>query len=277
MKPGAPRRRPARPVPEAPIDALAADAERLVKGWLVAVIQEEPLSEASAILSGRWATDASRVCAGTVRALGSDDELARLGSVPGELAGRLDALRATLWSALRSAWPDAEPDQVWDLGERLALVMESLREAAPAWPGAPDDAIAQARRAGKSLALLLAELVDADRMLAVEEADECEALLAAFRAAVRNAAGPRAVVDDGEARAWVIAPGADRDRALALGAEIVDAVRDARRWRGAPLAASVGVAVLGEDGDDARALIEAAEQAMFAAAASGIEIERPPR
>jgi GGDEF domain-containing protein len=82
------------------------------------------------------------------------------------------------------------------------------------------------------------------------------------------------VLDAGDGRAWVIAPGAGREGAGELGARIATAVRDARRWRDAPLVAAVGVAVLGEDGSDAEALIEAADRAMFAAAASGIEIER---
>jgi hypothetical protein len=38
--------------------------------------------------------------------------------------------------------------------------------------------------------------------------------------------------------------------------------------------ASVGVAVLGEDGDDRESLIEAAEEGRYAAAASGIAIVR---
>ena len=43
-------------------------------------------------------------------------------------------------------------------------------------------------------------------------------------------------------------------------------------WRGAPLTVSVGLAVLGEDGRNAAALIDAAEQTRFAAEASGIGI-----
>ena len=78
MQPGAPRRRPARPVPEAPIEALATDAERLAKGWLLAVIEREPLSEAAGILAGEWAAEGPRVCEAVVRALGSDEALERL-------------------------------------------------------------------------------------------------------------------------------------------------------------------------------------------------------
>ena len=72
----------------------------------------------------------------------------------------------------------------------------------------------------------------------------------------------------------MIAPGADRERALALDSRIGSAVRAAPPWRGAPLAGAVGVALLGEDGEDGGSLIAAAEESMFAAAAAGIEITR---
>ena len=58
---------------------------------------------------------------------------------------------------------------------------------------------------------------------------------------------------------------------------IAEAVREAAPWRGAPLAASVGVAVLGEDGRSPDELIDAAEEARFAAAAIGAGGERPIR
>jgi len=263
-------------MPEAPIGALAADAERLAKGWLVAVIEQRPLAEAAGILAGEWAADGPRVCEALVRSLGSDQALEGLRR-PG-FAGleTLDALRAVVWSALRAAWAGAQPDQVWDLGERLGVAIEVLRgPEALLWPGALERAIAAAPVAEGGLALVIAELVDADRVFAVEPADEYAAVLGRFREAVRAAAGSqRLVVDDGEARVCVIAGGADRAQALALGARIGEAVRGATGWRGAPLTGAVGVAMLGEDGDDAAALIAAAEEAMFAAAAAGIEITR---
>ena len=280
MQSGVPRRRPARPVPEAPIEALAARAEELAKAWLLAVIEREPLASAPGILAGEWASEGPRACAAVVRALGSDEELARLRSPRFAAPGALDPLRAVVWSALRAAWAEAEPDQVWDLGERLALVIQALAGACatrPAWPGALDEAIIRARAGDEPLALLLVELVDADRMLAVEDADESAAVLARFAEAVRGVMGPElSVVDEGEGRAWVIAPGADRDGALALGSRIGSAVRAAPPWRESPLAGAVGAALLGEDGEDAQALIEAAEESMFAAAAAGIEITRGP-
>jgi GGDEF domain-containing protein len=278
MQPGAPRRRPARPVPEAPIEALAADAERLAKGWLLAVIEREPLSEAAGILAGEWAAEGPRVCEAVVRALGSDEALERLRSRRFAPPGELDPLRAVVWSALRAAWAEAEPDQVWDLGERTAVVIQALggaRAAGPVWPRALEEAIVRARAGDELLALVVVELVDADRMLAVEHADECAAVLARFGGAVREGVGPKlTVVDEGEGRAWVIAPGVDRDGALALGSRIGSAVRAAPPWREAPLAGAVGVALLGEDGEDGASLIAAAEESMFAAAAAGIEITR---
>jgi hypothetical protein len=48
--------------------------------------------------------------------------------------------------------------------------------------------------------------------------------------------------------------------------------RSGGSWGGAPLTVSVGLAVLGEDGYSAAALIDAAEQTKFVAEASGIGI-----
>ena len=108
-----------------------------------------------------------------------------------------------------------------------------------------------------------------------EGENEAARLLAGFRSVIRDAAGPqRVVVGDGEARAWVIGPGADREAAAALGASVAAAVRAGPGWRGAPLVASVGVAVLGEDGDDAEALLDAAERSMLTAEAGGTEVQR---
>jgi hypothetical protein len=65
-----------------------------------------------------------------------------------------------------------------------------------------------------------------------------------------------------------------RTGAQALGGRIAGAVQAAEPWRGAPLTVTVGVAVLGEDGQDREALMGAAEQDRFAAAASGTAVLR---
>ncbi len=63
-----------------------------------------------------------------------------------------------------------------------------------------------------------------------------------------------------------------RPGAQALGARISEAVRGGPQWRGAPMVASIGIAVLGEDGRTPSELIEAAEEARFAAAAGGVDL-----
>jgi len=75
-----------------------------------------------------------------------------------------------------------------------------------------------------------------------------------------------------DSRAWIIARDTGRAGAHALGTRIAASVPTGGSWRGAPLAVSVGLAVLGEDGHNAAALIDAAEQTRFAAEASGLGI-----
>ena len=81
-------------------------------------------------------------------------------------------------------------------------------------------------------------------------------------------------MSESESRAWIIARDTSREGAYALGERIAEAVRGSLSWQGAPLAATVGVAVLGEDGRTSGELIEAAEEARFAAAASGLVVLR---
>jgi hypothetical protein len=77
---------------------------------------------------------------------------------------------------------------------------------------------------------------------------------------------------ESSSRAWIIARDTGRLGAHALAARMVAAVGSAPPWRGAPLAITVGFAVLGQDGGDIEALIEAAEEARFTAAASGLGV-----
>ena len=81
---------------------------------------------------------------------------------------------------------------------------------------------------------------------------------------------------ESETRAWIIARDTGRAGGHALGERAESAVRAARPWRGAPMTVSVGLAVLGEDGRDSAALAGAAEEAKFAAAASGSRIDEFP-
>ena len=51
-------------------------------------------------------------------------------------------------------------------------------------------------------------------------------------------------------------------------------MRATEPWRGAPLGVSAGIAVFREDGTDVSEVIEAAEEARFAAEASGVAVLR---
>jgi GGDEF domain-containing protein len=223
----------------------------------------------------------------------------------------IDALQAVIWSALREALPRPVGDQLAELAERLALVSECIRQAAlrgtvsapvsgvpasavseplpggsaggaveasdgpPAalWMGALDEEIEQSARTGKPLSLLLVELEDSDRLLAVERLERAGATFGRFAHAVRGVLRRRDLLArETDARAWIIARETGRPSAQALGERIAEAVAETELWRGAPLSVTVGVAVLGADGEDREALVEAAEEDRFAAAARGVSI-----
>lgn len=139
-------------------------------------------------------------------------------------------------------------------------------EPAALWVGALREEI---QRTGPApLSLLLAELEDADRVLAVES--EPTTTFNEFTHALRRAVRRQDIlVCETPSRAWVIARDTGRSGARSLVERISHAVRDAPPWRGAPLLASVGFAVLGEDGRTPAELIEAAEEDRFVSSAGG--------
>jgi GGDEF domain-containing protein len=354
MSPGPPRRRRARPVADAPVDALLGRSEDLAKGWLLALLEQAALDSLPAILASELARDGPRLCDAVVRALADDTDLRRLepggaleplAARTGELAGAstaeatlraVDALHAVAWGGVREELGGSpDPEQVAELAERLALVTELVRAAAltglatplaaapsatpeapaaeraerepgpvaepqsgprvvrplpteppavpqaPAptpdrqalWVGALEEELTRSERSGAQVSLLLAELEDADRMLAVEAPAQASAMFGRFAQAVRDAVRRQDILaSESETRAWIIARDTGRAGAQALAGRIATLVRAAPEWRGAPLAVTVGIAVLGEDGGDSDSLIEAAEETRFAAAASGVGV-----
>jgi GGDEF domain-containing protein len=315
MPSGPPRRRRARAVPDAPIDALLARSEDLAKGWLLALLEDVPLQEAPRIAVAELTRHGPRLCDSIVGALAVDDQqlqLAPLAARIGEFAGArsaeavsaaVDALHAVVWAALRAELDAPEVDLVGELAERLARVTgvvravalrahdeaaaglygpESRPVAARAWFGVQRSGeetepagVKQVeqeidRSGGSPLAIVLAELEDADKMLAVETEAGVASVFGAYAEAVRGAVGVRdTVVFETDSRTWIVAPQTGRAGARALGARISAAVAQREPWRGAPMVASIGVAVMGEDGTTAAELIEAAEEARFVASANG--------
>lgn len=153
------------------------------------------------------------------------------------------------------------------------------------WIATLERHVDRCQREGGGLALLRVELVDGERLAA--SAPEAERgvpygrLAQAIRRAIRR---QDLVASDHQGRAWVIAPAVGRAGAIALAERIAAGVERGEHWRGAPLAATIGFAVYGEDGRDAATLIDRAEEAMLAASAAGVRIgeaipgdpERPP-
>jgi len=142
----------------------------------------------------------------------------------------------------------------------------------PLWRAAIKEEIERARAQRAQLSLLAVELEDAERIRAVEAPADATAVLARFTRALRQALRREDLLAcESEGRAWVLVRDGGRVAARALARRIAEAVASAGDWRGAPLRAAVGVAVLGEDGDDAETLIERAEEAMLAALAAGAQ------
>ena len=297
---------------DVPLAALLLRVEELAKGWLLALLEQAPLRDSASILTPDLVRDGPRICDAVVRALANDGDLRRiepggplepLVSRAGELAGArgaeasaraVDALQAVVWSAIRDELTRPDPDQISELAERLSMVSDSVRGAtlrswerlagtrrpseAPddLWGRALEDEIARAERLGSCLALMLVELEDADRVLAVESPSEAGAALGHFAQAVRSVVGSQDILAcQTDTRAWIIARDTGRSGAMALGSRIAAAVRATAPWRGAAMTVNVGHAVLGQDGRDRASLIDAAEQSKFAAEASGVAVGQP--
>ena len=295
---------------DAPIDQLLPRVADLAKGWLLALLEQAPLDDAPTILTGGLVQHGPGICDAILRALADDRDLTRvtvggalegLVSRVGELAGAtgaeatscaVDALHAVIWSALRDELPRPDPDQISELAERLGLVIGLVRGAAlrrcsgtpPAgvpsvgdapWVPVLENEISRAERLDAPLSLLLAELDEVDRIVAVEQPGEAATSFGRFADALRSVVRRRDILAcETEGRAWIIAPDTDRAGAVALGARIASAVRAAEPWRGAPMTASIGIAMIGEDGRDSSSLIEAAEVSKLAALARGIAVAR---
>lgn len=375
---------------DAPIDELLTRTDALAKGWLLALLEQVALEDSPAVLASGIASDGPRICAAVLRALAEDRDLARLeaggvleplvagcgdfagtGEGPEQALAAVDALQGVLWSALRSELRDPEPEQIYELTERLSAATELVRaaalrrsaghapapgpvgpapapgpagpapapgpagsapppgpvgpapapgpsgpapaqgpagpvgpvgpvgpspaaEEAPAappppvasaparsggeevlWIAALEEEIVRSRRSGAGLSLLLVELTDSERLLASGAPGDLSAAFGRFAQAVRSVLRRQDLLaSEAEARAWVIARDTGRAGATALGRRIAEAVQAADAPGGAPLAVAVGLAVLDEDGHDTETLLEAAEEAAFAAAASGSAVGR---
>ena len=165
---------------------------------------------------------------------------------------------------------EARPDPLGELAARAEAARPRPERPQPLWLAALERQIAESARSGGRFALLLVDVDDADRLrAATPPGDALTALGRSIRQLVRRA-DLLAHEDDG--RIWVVAPGSGRAGGVALASRLADAVRRSGELRGAPLGASVGLAVYPEDGADAGGLTAHAEEQMYAARASGVAV-----
>src|SRR3954449_6742071 len=144
----------ARPVADAPVAALVADAEDVAKAWLLELVAAGPLAGAAALPLDAFSREAPTLCAAVARALGDDVELARLqargdlaavaagvgtlagASAPAGAVAAVEALRRAVWDAALGELGRPSGALVADLADRLAavcaLLVAASRGAAPA-------------------------------------------------------------------------------------------------------------------------------------------------
>jgi GGDEF domain-containing protein len=205
--------------------------------------------------------------------------LADLGDRLAHVCAHLAATALAAPASERRAAPAREPapapeDEEADApGPRPLRPEASDSEAAPLWLAALERHMADGGRFG----LLLVELDGADRLRLAEGADGARDLFARTARAVRSSVRRSDVLaheDDG--RIWVIAPEAPREGAASLAARVAAAVEGAASSRGAPLTASIGLALYPDDGRSGEELMAQAEEGAFAARAAGVRVVDGP-
>ncbi|HEY1451061.1 MAG TPA: hypothetical protein VGF47_08910 [Solirubrobacteraceae bacterium] len=192
----------ARPVADAPVEALLARAEELARRWAIALILARPPAEMATVPLEELAVVAPELCASIVNALCSEEELAQYDAGPierdrgaregaGAPAGlvlladqwgpaastlHFEALRGVLWEATLEELRDPSPRLLADLSDRLAFVCatvlaDALAKPAPQVSGEADTApreqilfSAPTSAPGQSAAVLIDELESAQEV-----------------------------------------------------------------------------------------------------------------
>lgn len=135
---------PPSPIADVPPAAIA-DGEAPAKAWLLALIAERELRDASAVPVAELVRDGPALCAAVLRAVGSDaaTELPPAAARAGAMAGAgspastvlaVALLRTALWESLRAAMGPLDAATTAALAERLAWVCDRVAAAAVSAP-----------------------------------------------------------------------------------------------------------------------------------------------
>jgi GGDEF domain-containing protein len=149
---------------------------------------------------------------------------------------------------------------------------EELAEAGPPWLGSISRRLARRQVDGLPFAVLVVEIDDLDRVLAAQTGREVAlALEEAERALTAELAPADLVVRERLGRWWLTSPDRDAAAARDLGNRVAAAIARSRLG-GAPLRASIGLAVCPDDGETLDTLAGRADEGMFAARAAGVPL-----
>jgi hypothetical protein len=126
----------ARPVADAPVEALLARSQELARRWAVALILARPLAEMTELPLEQLARTAPALCEALAHALASEEPLERLALAeeaplaalralapePAALVADVETLRAILWEATVEELRDPPARLLVDTADRLAYV-----------------------------------------------------------------------------------------------------------------------------------------------------------
>jgi GGDEF domain-containing protein len=155
-----------------------------------------------------------------------------------------------------------------------ALRHRVQRRAEPgSWRTAVERQLERHAHDGSPFALLAIEADGVERLRASQSEGEVDELLEALERALAAELRPAdQLLAEEPGRYWVTAPDTGPAVGKLLAERLADAASAAVSHAGAPLTVSIGVASCPEDGDDADALSERADRAMFAARAAGTPV-----
>lgn len=126
---------------------------------------------------------------------------------------------------------------------------------------------------GESFAVLTAEIDDVDRLVASASGKEVAVAIETAERSLIGALAPSDIlIRERIGRYWVLSPTSDATIARDLGEQLAASVSDAAVVAGAPLTASVGLAMYPASADTADELAARADEALFAARSAGIRI-----
>jgi GGDEF domain-containing protein len=138
------------------------------------------------------------------------------------------------------------------------------------WSAAVQRRLDRYRDDRERFAVLVVELLDAERLRVAQPPSESERQLREVEAAIVEQLRPAdALVREVDGRYWLIAPHSDAEDARAIAGRLAAAARRSASHRGAPLGIAVGIALCPEHGIDAGALTGHAEVDLYAAQAAG--------